>query len=154
MTSKERLAAIGLYRQGHGEILAMLEGLPQSLYDLRRGDAWSVRMIIHHLADTEVFRAARLRQLLTQEKPIIAAIDEIRFVEGMDYQRPIAASLALFDAAVRSSLELLTGMRDADWGKAGTHTEYGHFTMDQWLERAAIHLPEHAAQMRTTLQGG
>ncbi len=153
MTSSDRSARTAAYRDGHAEIMALVSSIPAAALDRRREDEWSVRQIVHHLADTEVFRPVRLRQLLSQDDPIIQGFDELKMAERLHYERAVEASLALFDASVRSSLELLSLMTEADWARAGTHTEFGAFTMDDWLDRAAVHLAEHAAQLRDTLAG-
>jgi hypothetical protein len=151
MASTTRARLLAAYRDGHAEIMALVSSLPAAALDRHRQGEWSVRQIIHHLADTEVFRPVRLRQLLSQDAPIIQGFDELKMAESLHYGRPVEASLALFDASVRSSLELLALMSEADWAKAGTHTDFGPFTMEDWLDRAAIHLPEHAAQLRSTV---
>jgi hypothetical protein len=147
----ERGHLIDVYRRGHAAIMACLRDLAAVDLDRSPPGEWSTRQIIHHLADTEVWRSARLRRLLTQDDPVIQAFDEVALAGRGKYLRDPAASLALFDACTRSTLEILALLSDADFEKAGTHTEYGHFTVDMLLERAADHLTEHAAQLRGTL---
>jgi ribosomal protein S18 acetylase RimI-like enzyme len=150
MTDQERATLIDGYRRGHREIIAALES-PGASLDFAPEGEWSVRQIVHHLADTEVERAARLRRLLSQDDRAIQAIDEVLLAERAYYTRPIEGSLALFDAAVRSTLELMDLMTEADWAKEGTHSEFGPYSMTYWLERAADHLAQHAEQIRVTL---
>jgi hypothetical protein len=149
-----REAMIEGYRTGHGAILKALSGVDAARLDQRSGEEWSAREIVHHLTDTELFRSVRLRQLLSQDEPVIQAFDELKLVERAYYTRPAEVSLAVFDAAVRSNLELLALMSAADWARMGTHTEVGPFTMDMWLQRAADHLNEHARQLAKTLAQG
>lgn len=154
MNSTERDALIEVYRNGHGAILGLLSGVDAAQMDRRIGAEWCGREIVHHLADTELFRSVRLRQLLSQDQPVIQALDEVRLVERTYYTRPAGLSLAVFDAAARSNLELLASLVPADWARAGTHTEFGPFTMGMWLQRAADHLTEHAQQLAKTLAQG
>jgi hypothetical protein len=151
VTQEDRPSRIKAYADGHVAIVAALSGLAPAQLDQHEPGEWSVRQIVHHLADTEVFRCTRLRRLLAEPEAMILAFDEGRMAELLHYGRPIETSLALFDAGVRSTLELLGLMSDADWARSGLHSEYGAFSMDDWLDRAVAHLPDHAAQIRTNL---
>jgi hypothetical protein len=152
MTEAERMAALKAYADAHGQIMRLVEQLGDADLDRHPPGEWSVRQIVHHLADTEVFRSTRLRRLLSEPAPLILAFDEGEMARLLHYERPISASLALFDASVRSSLELIALMTAADWSRSGNHSEFGPFTMDDWLQRAVDHLPAHAQQLRETLR--
>ena len=39
-------------------------------------------------------------------------------------------------------------MTDADWSRAGTHSESGRYTAEDWLRIYADHAHNHAAQIR------
>ena len=152
MDPSGRSAAVDAYAAAHAEIMRLADGLSGPDLDRHPAGEWSVRQIIHHLADTEVFRSTRLRRLLSEPAPLILAFDEGEMARTLHYERPVEASLALFDAAVRTTLDLIGLMSDADWERAGTHSEYGPFSMDDWLQRAVDHLPAHAVQIRETLE--
>jgi len=50
-----------------------------------------------------------------------------------------------------SSLELLASLSDAEWERAGTHSESGRYSIDDWLRAYATHPHDHAAQIRRAL---
>jgi hypothetical protein len=54
----------------------------------------------------------------------------------------------VFRAVRASTAELLERLEEQDWGRAGTHTESGPYTMDDWLEIYAAHAFDHAEQIR------
>ena len=54
----------------------------------------------------------------------------------------------MFRAVRASTAELLERLKEQDWGRAGTHTESGPYTMDDWLEIYAAHAFDHAEQIR------
>jgi ribosomal protein S18 acetylase RimI-like enzyme len=148
----ERARLIERYAAGHREIMALLASPARLPLDAAPGGEWSARQIVHHLADTEVVRAERLRRLLSQDAPVIQAIDETLLAERAHYSRPVETSLLLFDAAVRSTTELLQLMTESDWAREGVHTEFGPYSLHYWLERASEHLPQHAEQLRAALE--
>ena len=86
------------------------------------------REIIHHLADSEMTSAIRLRLLLAEERPAIKGYDQEIFAKKLFYDRPYQASLEAFKYARETTGEILDRMTPADWGREGTHTEVGRYT--------------------------
>ncbi len=112
-------------------------------------DGWSVREIVHHLADSEMTSAIRLRRLLAEENPFIQGYNEEEFARRLYYrQRPIETSLAALRAARESTVTILDCMSEADWQRAGTHSESGPYSTETWLEIYAAHAHDHAAQIQ------
>ena len=149
MTPEERALSIKRYEDGCAAFIAALDAVPEMALDFAAPGEWSPRQIAHHVADTELVRGYRLRQLLALDAPRIQAFDEGQFVQRLHYYRPVKASLALFKAVVDSNLELLTLAFPEDWLRAGSHEELGVFSLEDWLQRAAAHSHEHAEQLRS-----
>jgi hypothetical protein len=148
MTPEERALLIKRYEDGYTALIEALDAVPEVALDFAPAGEWSPREIAHHVADAELVRGYRLRQLLAQDAPRIQGFDEQQFVSRLHYYRPVQASLALFKAAVESNVELLTLAFPEDWLRAGNHDEYGVFSLEDWLERAANHSFEHAEQLQ------
>ena len=64
---------------------------------------WTAREIVHHLADSEMTAAIRLRLLLAVDNPQIVGYDQDEFARRLYYDRPIEASLDAFKAARRTT---------------------------------------------------
>lgn len=153
MTSTERAALIAQYKAGPAAVRAALDGITEHELDARPGPGtWSAREIVHHLADSEMTSAIRLRRLLAEDAPAIVGYDQEEYARRLHYDRPIAASLAAFDAARASTGELLDLMSDADWQRAGTHSEMGAYPAEAWLRIYAVHAHGHADQIRRARQ--
>ena len=130
-------------------IARAVEGLSEAQLDRRPApDEWTAREVVHHLADAETRSAVRLRQLLAEDDPVIQGYDEEGYARMLHYDRPVAASLALVRAVRASTAELLDRLTDADFARAGTHTESGPYSVDTWLELYAAHGHDHADQIR------
>ena len=130
-------------------IARAVEGLSEAQLDRRPApDEWTAREVVHHLADAETRSAVRLRQLLAEDDPVIQGYDEEGYARTLHYDRPVAASLALVRAVRASTAELLDRLTDADFARAGTHTESGPYSVDTWLELYAAHGHDHADQIR------
>jgi hypothetical protein len=148
MTPEERALLIKRYEDGCAVFLEALGAVPETGMDFAPAGEWSARQIAHHVADAELIRGYRLRQLLAQNAPRLQAFDERKFVSKLHYYRPVEASMALLRAVVRSNVELLALAFPEDWQRAGNHEEVGVFSLEDWLERAASHAYEHTEQLK------
>ena len=156
LTPAEREALIARYRDGHRVVLDVLAGATEGELDALPAapDDWTARMVVHHLADSEMTSAIRLRRLLAEDHPVIGGYDEATFARVLGYaERPIDAALDAFSAARRTTAEILARMTDADWAREGTHTESGRYTAEDWLQIYAAHGHDHANQIRTARGG-
>lgn len=150
MEAQERDRLIAQYAEGAQEILNALEGITDEELDARPAPGeWSVREIIHHLADSEMEGAMRLRRLLAEPHPMIAGYDQEMFARRLWYdRRPIAAALTAIQAARETTLEILQCLTPDDWRREGTHSEFGRLTVEDWLRLYAAHALEHVDQIR------
>lgn len=140
------------YRAGTDEVRKAVIGLDDAELDRPPADdpeGWTARQIVHHLADSEMTSAIRLRRLLAEDEPVIAGYDEAEFARRLHYEtRPIGPSLDAMAAARATSAQLLERLTEADWGRAGTHSESGAYGVEDWLRIYAAHGHDHAAQIR------
>jgi hypothetical protein len=137
------------YKDGYRMVAEALAGAAPEELDARPGPGkWSAREIVHHLADSEMTSAIRLRLLLAVDNPTILGYDQDEFARRLHYDRPIEASLDAFKAARRTTGEILDCMSEAEWRREGVHTEHGRYTIDRWLEIYSVHAHKHAQQIR------
>jgi hypothetical protein len=134
-------------------VVDALHGATEQQLDARPAPGkWSAREIVHHLADSEMTSAIRLRRLLAEDAPTIVAYDQEEYARRLHYDRPIASSLLAFKGARESTGQLLDTLSDAEWARTGTHTESGKYTVLQWLEIYAEHAHKHAGQIARAIQ--
>jgi hypothetical protein len=148
MEHKERERLIGVYRDGYRAIVEALQGATDDLLDARpRDGAWTAREIVHHLADSEMTAAIRLRLLLVEDRPQIRGYDQDAFVSRLSYDRPHEASLMVFRYARECTAQILERLSEEQWLREGTHTEVGAFSVERWLDTYATHAHNHARQI-------
>jgi DinB superfamily len=149
MTHDERQQLIDQYAAGYADITRALEGLTDDQLSARPiPGKWSAREIVHHLADSETHSALRLRTLLVEPRPVIAAYDQEAYAVRLRYnERPIEPALQAFEAARATTMQLLRAMSDDDWRREGTHSASGRYTAETWLAIYAVHARDHAAQI-------
>src|SRR5215217_4868675 len=124
MDTTEREQLIAQYRDGYRAVAeALLRITPEEL-DARPGEGrWSAREVVHHLADSEMTAAVRLRLILAQDRPLIQGYDQNEFARRLHYDRPHEASLELFRYVREATAELLEKMSPADWTREANHSE-------------------------------
>ncbi len=150
MTPQERQQLIAKYKAGYAEVVSALDGFPADRLTARPFPGkWTAAEIVHHLADSEMNSALRLRKLLAEAKPIVQAYDQEEWARVLGYQeRPLEPSLLAFRGARESSAQLLDRMSEDDWRRHGWHTEAGAFHAELWLEWYSAHAHNHADQIR------
>ena len=150
MDSSERAELIARYRDGHRAVVEALAGITETELDARPAPGeWSASEVVHHLADSEMTSAIRLRKLLAEDDAVIVGYDEPEFARRLHYDRPIEASLEALAAARRTTAEILDRLDEPDWRRMGTHTESGPYGVEDWLRIYAAHAHEHAEQIST-----
>jgi hypothetical protein len=144
-----RSSLIDRYKAGYEEVLAALDGIDDAGLDARPGpDEWTAREVVHHLADSEMTSALRLRKLLAEDSPRIEPYDEAAYARRLPYDRPIATSLEALRGARSSTASILERLPESAWSRAGQHPEHERYTVEDWLEIYAAHAFEHADQIR------
>ncbi len=147
-------ALVSAYRAATEQFLLVARALTEADLDRTPAepDGWTPRMVIHHVADSETNSYVRLRRLLAEPTgTTIQGYDEAQWARALHYDRPVAASLAVFRAVRDSSAELLDLITAGDLARAGVHTETGPYTLADWLDTYVAHARDHAEQIRAAL---
>jgi hypothetical protein len=149
MDATTRNELIAQYNAGYHQVVQALEGFPAAQLTARPfAGKWTAAEIVHHLADSEMNSALRLRKLLAEAHPVIQGYDQEVWATQLHYQsRPIEPSLAAFRYARESTAQLFEHMSEADWRKLGWHSEAGSYHTERWLEMYAAHAHGHAEQI-------
>jgi hypothetical protein len=150
MARDERQALIEQYATGYDAVLDALEGITATEWESREAAGeWCAREIAHHLGDSEMSAAVRIRALIADEEPIIQGFDQERWTEALyPRDRPVEPSLAAFKAAREATLPLLRLMTDEQWTREGRHSQFGPMSPEHWLEWYGPHAHGHADQIR------
>jgi hypothetical protein len=146
----DRKALIGRYRDGHRAVVDAFKGLRDEELDRSASDEWTPRMIAHHLADSEMTSAIRLRRLIAENNPVLTGYDEVEFARKLTADRPIEPSLEAMRWARESTAQILDRLTEEDWQRAGTHSESGSYSVEDWLTIYASHGHDHAEQVKRT----
>jgi hypothetical protein len=147
MDREERRMLIARYIDGPRVVEEAVARIGADGLDVRAEDGWTAREIVHHLADSEMTSAIRLRRLIAEDRPEIVGYDEPEYARRLYYDRPVETSLAAVTAARVSTATILERLTEAEWQREGTHSESGRYTVEDWLRIYAAHAHDHAAQL-------
>lgn len=112
-------------------------------------DGWSIRQIVHHLADSHINMLIRFKLALTEENPIIKPYNQDLWAAMDDYKTaPLESSLLMFEGVQQRFSALLKTMSESDFKRTYTHPEYNkQFTLSESTQLYAWHGMHHVAQI-------
>ena len=149
LTASERRAAIDAIAAAPAALRAAAKGLNDAQLDTPyRPGGWTVRQVVHHVADSHMNAYTRFRLALTEDNPTIKPYDEAKWADLLDARTlPIGVSLDLLDRLHDRLVHLLRATKDADFQRTLQHPEYGPMTMDTLLAIYAWHGRHHTAHV-------
>ena len=113
-----------------------------------REHGWTVRQVVHHMADSHINSYVRFRLALTEEAPAIKGYDENLWAELPDARDgEIGMSLDLLKALHMRWVRLLRQLGPAEWGRTLLHPRMGPVTLTKLLAIYAWHGRHHAAHI-------
>jgi uncharacterized damage-inducible protein DinB len=118
-----------------------------------REGGWTVRQVVHHMADSHLHNLVRFRLALTEDSPAITGYDPAKWAEIPDAKTgPVEVSLALLQAIHDRWALLLRAMVPADFARTFRRPDGQVVTLDRALQTYAWHGKHHAAHI-TDLRG-
>lgn len=115
---------------------------------------WSIRFILHHLADSETVLFDRIRRVLSEPRQVLWGFDQEAWAKGLDYsQVPLDLSRQVY-VSVRNAIIYHAGLRYESHGHLEfVHSVTGVRTLKDELDKVASHNAHHLSQMRAALSG-
>jgi DinB superfamily len=115
-------------------------------------DKWSVKFLLHHLADAESVLSDRIRRTLSEPRQVLWAFDQDAWAKGLDYSRmPLDLSRQIYEATRAGIIHLARQHYDRSGHLEFVHSETGVRTLKQEFDKVADHNEHHLAQIETAL---
>ena len=113
-----------------------------------RPDGWTVRQVVHHVADSHMNSYVRFRLALTETDPTIKPYDEAQWANLHDaHTMPVEVSLQLLDSLHLRWVTLLQSLAPADFDRTFRHPVLGQMTLSANLALYAWHSRHHEAHI-------
>jgi uncharacterized damage-inducible protein DinB len=153
LTAEQRHASIATLERLPAELRTATGGLSDTQLEQQyRPGGWTVRQLVHHVADSHLNAYARMRLALTEDTPTIKPYDEAKWAELEDARTlPVAPSLVLLDALHQRWVVLLRSLGEEQWARTYSHPEMGELSMEQVLALYDWHSRHHLGQARVAV---
>ena len=113
-----------------------------------REGGWTVRQLVHHLADSHMNAYVRMRLALTEDWPTVKPFNEAQWAKLADARLgPVESSVEILSALHARWVMLLTSLNEEDWKKGYVHPENGRQTIEQVLALYDWHGRHHLAHI-------
>jgi hypothetical protein len=143
-----RTAHIQTLRLLPERLKAATTGLDESQLDTPyRENGWTVRQLIHHVADSHANAYIRFKLALTEDWPTIKPYDQAAWAKLADSRMPVGISLDLIAALHGRLVALLESLSDEDFQKGYVHPENGRQSLVQVLAMYDWHSRHHTAHI-------
>lgn len=149
LSADERRAAIDAIADAPNALRAAVANLSDEQLDTPyRPGGWTVRQLVHHVADSHMNAYGRFRLAFTEDNPTIKPYDEAKWAELEDARTmPIDVSLDLLDRMHVRLVTLLRSVPSDDFQRTLTHPDNGPMTVDALLGVYSWHGRHHVAHV-------
>ena len=148
LTPEQRCRAIGEIAALPTRLYDAVRGLDDTQLDTRyRPGGWTVRQVVHHIADSHINAYIRHKLTISEPNARIPAYDEAAWAELADAKAPIGASLLIVQSIHQRLVHCLSTQKPATFGKRSIHSEDGVKTLDDYVATYAWHGRHHVAHI-------
>lgn len=147
-TAATRAEAILTVRELPLRLAEAVRGLNEQQLDTPyRDGGWTVRQLVHHVADSHTNCLLRFKLALTEENPAIKAYRQDAWAGLADSRLPVEVSLRLIAAVHERWVALLESMTPPDFERCFVHPENGPQSLNLALAIYAWHSRHHTAHI-------
>jgi hypothetical protein len=149
ISQQYRMEAIAAIAAMPGLLKAAVHGLDREQIDTPyRDGGWTVRQLVHHIADSHMNAFVRVRLALTEEWPTIKPYDEKAWAMLRDSTgAPVGWSLELIENLHARWVMVLDSLTDEQWARGMNHPENGPVTIESTTLLYAWHSKHHVAHI-------
>ena len=112
-----------------------------------RDGGWTVRQVVHHLADSHMNAFIRMKLILAEDHPTLKPYDQEVWAELPDIRSRLDASLGIIRGLHERWVTLLENIPEAAWTRTGKHPETGEVSLESLLTTYARHGENHVGQI-------
>jgi uncharacterized damage-inducible protein DinB len=142
------VSSIGTLAEFPGQLRNAVDGLDHTQWNTPyREGGWTVRQVVHHVADSHMNASIRVRLALTEDWPTIKLYDEAAWANLHDSSAPAEWSLELIESLHARWVMLLQSLNDQQWQRGFTHPENGRMTVEYTTLVYAWHSRHHLSHI-------
>lgn len=116
-----------------------------------REGAWTIKQLVHHIADAQVNVYTRIKLALTEDNPQIKPFEENAWATLADSSLPIMTSIHIIEGLHARLTYLFEQLTKDQLERQYTHPETGVQTILSTLAFSAWHVNHHLAHIQNAL---
>lgn len=148
ITAEDRVGAIASLAELPEQLRNAVDGLDSAqLNTPYREGGWTVRQLVHHIADSHMNAFIRMRLALTEDWPTIKPYNEQAFATLHDSAAPVEWSLELIESLHARWVMMLQSLSEEQWMRGYRHPESGETPLDVALLIYGWHSRHHVAHI-------
>ena len=125
-----------------------VDGLSETQLDTPyREGGWTVRQLVHHIADSHISAYICTRLALTEDWPVVKGYNEKAWANLADCTLPVEVSLELLEPLHRRWVAVFESLSGDDWERGYQHAVGGRTTVLRVLTIYEWHSRHHVAHI-------
>ena len=144
-------AQLKTLRELPGALREIVRGLSDVQLDTPyRSGGWTVRQVVHHVADSHMHAYIRMRMIVTEDHPTITPYNQDVWAATPDVRTgALEPSLVLLAGLHARWAAFLEQVPDSAWSRTALHPERGEVTLSSMLATYAGHGVKHVGHIRS-----
>ncbi|NGP87133.1 YfiT family bacillithiol transferase [Fodinibius halophilus] len=114
-----------------------------------RENGWTLRQVIHHIADSHLNGYLRVKLTLTEDKPTIKSYDQDSWANLSDTMQPVASSLKMITGIHQRWTHVLKSLDKNQLNRELVHPDKGILVLKSLIGLYAWHGKHHLAHITT-----
>ncbi|MGE7664466.1 YfiT family bacillithiol transferase [Ureibacillus composti] len=116
-----------------------------------RDGSWTVRQLVHHIADSQLNMYQRLKLALTDDNPTVAVFDEEKWAIQPDTKLPVEPSIKMLEGINERIVSLGQTVTEDQLERTFIHQVNGQITVASKLAKLRWHEEHHLAHIKIAL---
>lgn len=117
-----------------------------------REGSYTVRQLVHHIADSQLNMYQRLKLALTDDNPTVPAFDQDKWAVQPDTELPVESSIKMLEGINERVAALVNSLTEEQLTRKFTHQENGEITVATKVAKLAWHEEHHLAHIKIALE--
>ena len=147
--SEDRPLWLAQLKGAPNHLRSAVEGLDDSQLDTPyREGGWTLRQLVHHLADGQLNWYIRPKLAVTEDFPMTKTFEEQLWSELADARTgPIEPSLKIFEGVTERWILFMNSLNPSDWLRKFQNSQWGALSVEDAVRAMSWHTRHHTAQI-------
>ena len=116
-----------------------------------REGSWTVRQLVHHIADSQLNMYQRLKLALTDDNPTVPPFDQEKWAALPDNELPMESSIRMLEGLNERIVAHGQHVTDEELGRVFTHETNGEISVATKLAKLCWHEEHHLEHIKIAL---